>query len=628
MKKNRPLNPHPRLYLPPRPLDSARLDATPFLQRAVDTVRKQANAYARMPPLRYPRDRHNAHLIRAREVQTRVFTLLAQWKQTGRKRFRDAAVAYVRQIAGWEYWSWITWRSGNAAPDAIFDLSYGENSATLAVAYDWLYDSLTPEEKTLFLDAARSRPIRSALKWARPGKAWWFGKPDSNWNTVCAGGLGMLCLSMVEDLPEARTLLSEVQKSIRPFIRHLEHTSGGWPEGIGYWNYGFRYAFMYLLSHETSTGRSHPLLNGKAVRATLRFPLDFSPNGVASGFGDANGWKPLPIHLAMAKRLGCADVTQQIVEMLAGADVPPSTWPDAAEWLSLYPPKCGSPANRPGSPVVKLYGGIDWGLMADRMPDPQFYVSVRGGSSAVPHGNRDLLSFNCVVGREKLVANIAPTEYLDSTFSSRRDEIFEVGPFSKNALLVNGVGITAGSSLDRTDMLRVQGFPGIRMDATHAMGTACYDKPAVSFCGRVFLLLPGPALLIVDRLLLPHVGRVESRIHTFGDTKLTRNGATIRGKKERLRIAYASNIPAALRASSTAPTNVEADSATLLRWGTRGLEHDIVLAALLTPGASATKLLLTQRRSRIVVTVTVDNTPRCIVLSNTLRSARGKESRN
>ena len=35
---------------------------------------------------------------------------------------------------------------------------------------------------------------------------------------------------------------------------------GAWPEGTAYWNFGMRFAFAYLLSHERATGRRHPLL--------------------------------------------------------------------------------------------------------------------------------------------------------------------------------------------------------------------------------------------------------------------------------------------------------------------------------------------------------------------------------
>src|SRR5690606_4108416 len=110
------------------------------------------------------------------------------------------------------------------------------------------------------------------------GKPWWFGKPDSNWNPVCAGGAGMLALAMWDDAPEAAHIVEQAEQCIEPFIRALDSTDGGFPEGIGYWNYGMRYALMYLLSCERARSEPHPLLRSDAIRKTLAFPLDFYPH--------------------------------------------------------------------------------------------------------------------------------------------------------------------------------------------------------------------------------------------------------------------------------------------------------------------------------------------------------------
>ena len=103
--------PHPRLYLGPAELDRLRATpATPFLGFSARQVVADADDFAEMPPLTYARNVHNEHLIRAREVQNRVITLLARWIQTGDARFRDAVIAHVEMMDAWEYWSWITWR--------------------------------------------------------------------------------------------------------------------------------------------------------------------------------------------------------------------------------------------------------------------------------------------------------------------------------------------------------------------------------------------------------------------------------------------------------------------------------------------------------------------------------------
>jgi len=380
---------HPRLYVGRAELD--RLKRTPrtsFLKAAAEDVARAAEVYCKSPVFDYARDRHNAHLGRARRMQTRVVTLLVRWLQTGESRLREAVLAHIAEMGRWKYWSWIAWRRKDPRPDSIFDLSYGENSATLALAYDWLFHSLSDEERALFHDVARTWVVPAFLRaTGRKHRQSWVDRADSNWAAVCAGGAGMLALAMHEELPQTAEMLRRVERTVGLFMRTLTKTGGGWSEGIGYWNYGMRYGFMYLLSHERATGGRHPLLALRATRATLAFAPDFCPNGVPVGFGDSNHWQPLPFHYAAAVRLRRWDVVRTLDEAMPrkfrqgqartrGQRWSVSSWPDAAELLCLHPRT--KPYRVPTKRrVVRLYRGIDWGILADRMPSPRLYLTVR-----------------------------------------------------------------------------------------------------------------------------------------------------------------------------------------------------------------------------------------------------------
>lgn len=632
MKSQAALAAHPRLYIGAREI--ARLQRTfrlPFLRAAATRVRENAAKYAMLAPLEYRRDTHNEHLLRAREMQQRVVTLLARWAQTRDERLRRAVLKHVELMRDWEHWSWIAWRGGVAAPDAIFDLSYGENSATLAIAYDWLYASLSRAEKKLLLDTARMWSFAAGLKHARAGGAGWFGQKASNWNAVCSGGLGMLALAMYEDAAEARRLLPRCAASLAPFMEGLDDTGGGWPEGIGYWNYGMRYAFMYLMSHRNATGRFHPLLRRPATRQTLRFPLDFCPNDQPCGFGDNNNWTPLPFHYAAAQALRCRKVRDDLDARLARMDAKPifeaGLWPNAAEWLLLHPGKSSGrrpPAGRAVT-IVKRCPGLDWVLLADRLPEPRLYVAARGGTTKVSHGQRDLMSFQCLVGGEPMIVNLGLDEYLDTTFSGRREELFEIVPASKNTILINGVGIVPQSCLNSTSLVRMAAGKGVRFDATSAMGRV-FDGHACEFCGRLILLLDG-GILIVDRAMLPHVGRMECRMHTFcGIQPCGTDGALLRGKRERLRLACAANVPAALVTARTAPTTPTAPPAGVLRWCTQAQHKDITLATLLTPDARPARLVVQDAADRIAIAVYFARSVVSIVLTPRLHSGYNKSS--
>ena len=610
---------HPRLYIGSPEIEQVRRPpTTAFLRSADRAVSRAASQYLASPEFEYDHTTHNAHLIRARIMQKRVVTLIARYCQTREPMYRDAVVRHVRAMGEWEYWSWITWRQNDPRPDAIFDLSYGENSATLALAYDLLYADLTPDERGLFERIAEERAFKSFRVHAcGDKKMWWFGKADCNWNTVCAGGAGMLALAMHESVPDASRLIDAVEQSVEPFMRRLEQTDGAWEEGLGYWNYGMRYAFTYLLSRERATGRAHPLIEMPATRKTLSFPIDFSPHGVSAGFGDSNGWAPMPFHFAAARRLRAPQVVDALVPNLRQATEDSEDWPQQAELLFLYPRQHRPGAAAASRNLVKLYAGQDWALMADRWPRPRLYCSIRGGTTQVPHAQRDLMSFNVVVGDEALILNPQSGAYLDTTFSDRRDELYEISPASKNTILINGVGIAPGTSV-RTEQVSIGGLTGIRVDGAEAMGRT-HDGQTPRVCGRLFLMLDGKALLVVDRVETPKPALVESRIHTAARVSRSRSGAQLRGARHALRVAYASTWPARC-VGAVDPLTWPVRPTAMVRWITQTLTQGVTFATLFVPGAgTATVRIREEAGGKLAVAAAAGRWNREVVVGADLR---------
>jgi len=606
------MTPHPRLLASPAELERLRKAPTlPLLKKASGIVAAAAKRYAGSSALIYNPNVHNALLNRAREMQGRILTLLVRWMQTGGESFRLAALNDVWTLGEWEHWSSDALRDRNPDPDAYFDLSCGENSATLALAYDWLYATLSPGERDRFRQIALRRTLHPFLTCTEKGNhaGWWFGIPHSNWNTVCAGGAGMVALAFHEALPEeAAEVLRRAGESIAPYMESLEATAGGWEEGIGYWNYGHRYAFWFLLSHERATRKQHPLLGLEGARRTLDFPLDFCPHGRPCSFADVNSWGPLPFHYAAAARLKRADLIKTLDGLLHLADRKEEIgWPVAAELMVFHPRKVvagTSHSQRSKSMVGKLYPKLDWGILADRMPDPSLYLSVRGGRQGpdVPHGVLNLLSFHCVVGTERLIDSIGiegGNDYLETTFSDRRRDLPEAGPFTKNTLFLNGVGINDPGQA-ATMALAGRGWKGFRLDVTGSI--YWYEAATVKFCARLFLMMEGPFALIVDRADLSATGRMEARFHTFSKVHFKGDQAEIAGRKERLTVACAATVPSGLYSAEDALTTHPDKRSTMLRWCTKTRENrDITFVTLLAPGAGRASVAIEEAGGSLLV---------------------------
>lgn len=599
------LTDYPRLYISDAHYASLKDKATHAVaQTARRKLRQAAQGFLADSEIVVDETGHNSHLIRARKMQTRVVTLLVEYKRTGDQKYRAEIMSDIKRIAEWEYWSWITWRQGDARPEAIFDLSYGENSTTLALAFDGLFDELSDDEKQLFIDTAVKRSLRPFLHVMKAkDKPMYYKHPHTNWNTVCCGGAGMLALAMGDLCKESEEVLKIVEESVEPFFKSLKG-DGGWPEGIGYWNYGMRYGFMYLLSWERAMGKKHKLMRLKGTEATLKFPLQFTPNGVPCSFGDVNRFGVLPFHYAVAERFGAAEVVAELDRRMTLSDEGrlDGPWPNNAE-LALFHPGRESKGKKDAWDTCALIRGLDWGYVADQMPDTNLYVSVRGGTTDAPHVHRDLMSFFVVGGGEKLIENVGVDNYMDTTFSARRYDLYEPSAHSKNTIFLNGVSIGDKVTV-KTSVINGRGFQGFRIDATDAMGTM-RDGPAAQFCGRAIFLVKNKGVLVIDRVVVSHAALVESRLHTFCDVTFGKSDVRIRGKKQRLQIVMASTQPSQTKKGMGIPSEPNREPDTMIRYVSEKKVLEMTTAYFMTLNGKS-EIELNERGGRTTVKISGD----------------------
>jgi hypothetical protein len=643
------LRSHPRLFVGPERIANLGKPITLEWLKGVDSwVRENADKWLELPPFTdLDKTEFGYCTYIGREHEMRVTALAIRWMQSGEDRYRQGVLDYIRWMKACDPWS-EEFDGGPVIPaNTSVNLNHGERALTLALAYDWLFDSLSVEEKALFLDVATTYIFAPAILQCRKGGAWWFDGAHNNWNGVCAGGLGILCLAMYDESAEARELLPRVEHSLGLFVRAHADNSGASEEGTGYWNYGMRYAALYLRSHEEAIGTRHPLLALPFMPASLAFPFDFSPRGMDVGFGDIPGFgQPLPFHYDTARALGCTEVMRLINARVRQNPYPvPSTntgtglnyW-NALEgatplWLLVHD-GVDTPAPRMEEHVVRVITGLDWGILADRMPQPDLYMSVRGGNAGAAHAHDDLLSFNCCVGNEILIGNPKPCKYLPTTFTKRRGEIPDINPQFKNTILINGVGIYHGTKTDSVEVVEGPGCKGIRMVATTAFTTpAGSPRPRnmsrLDFVGRLFLMLDWKAWLIVDCISSPKGGPslCESRLHTYAKVDLAGQGASLTGKNESLRLAFASNMPGTfLATATTAPTTASDKPATMLRWCMEEHVREIaprvtIMATLLTPGTGMAAVSILQDGQVFELTTSVAGVTNRLRLRENLKFA-------
>ncbi len=176
---------HPRLLFSQSDLPDIKKRATlPIFQPAVKRLLERAEWQLTAPPLipsitkRGEPDPpgENKGLQCARLLQQRVLTYCMAFTLTGQKKYRDAAVVELtRAINDWRIWV-------DTAHQPPFDLMNGETCLTFGLAWDWLYNDLTPEERRQLREGVERRGLSAYLQSAKAARPGFFFTAHHNWN--------------------------------------------------------------------------------------------------------------------------------------------------------------------------------------------------------------------------------------------------------------------------------------------------------------------------------------------------------------------------------------------------------------------------------------------------------------
>ncbi len=593
----------PRLYVPADVVENLPTKLhSPYLVEMAERVVAAADGVVRVKPLAEGVSASWQH--GTRQIDSQLGCLTTAWVLTRDPRYRRAA---LKHLAGLTQWNQISCEANSATPadaDMMFCLSYGELSATVGLMYDLFRPDLADGERQIFMAFLDKFLMRAAVK-AVESAPWWANKEWSNWNGVCAGGMGIMALAFHGDHPDAEKLLPFVDGSLDEYFKSFIKNGGGCHEGTGYWNYGMNYAMRYVLSWEHCVGRKHAALQIRELRQSLFFPLDFT--GIT--FGDNDGWGPTCFYFLLAKRLnepqaalnaaayllGEAKASRKAVagrvetgELLFASNAIPS----AAEMEALK-----ASHEQQKVPVARVYKGMDWAALADDEAFPQLRLALRGGSSTIAgHGMLDLLSFRCRVNGALMITDQQDGPYMQSTFTKRGTELYGRSAASKSTLFIDGLGCDGNVTCDKTEVVKGDGLLGIRIDASHIYLPRWKDK----FVGRLVLLVDNRYWLVIDHMLgSDAVDKhwMESRFHTLAEATQGRNAVALKSGKERLQMTFAALGQGMLQQSLGMPSTPNVPRTTIFRWLGKACLADNLHVVALNPGSQRLRLAVSNSKA-------------------------------
>ena len=202
---------------------------------------------------------------------------------TQKPQYLEGARKWIHAIVNYPEWTTDT------------DLGASHVLFGMALAYDWLYNDLSPEERhqmeTAMLKHGRILLGRS-VAWG--GNAWWGAAYFQNHCWINHTGVSPAAMALYDNDPaEMQQWLDYTRSRFQTTYRHLG-VDGGYPEGFAYLNYGTEWALKYIESLRSISGedlRDMPYLQ-KLTKHLFDMTMPDWRNVANYGDCDALGWPP------------------------------------------------------------------------------------------------------------------------------------------------------------------------------------------------------------------------------------------------------------------------------------------------------------------------------------------------
>ncbi|KZO98789.1 hypothetical protein CALVIDRAFT_544643 [Calocera viscosa TUFC12733] len=140
----------------------------------------------------------------------------------------------------------------------IHFLDLAEFTAAYAIAYDWMYDAWSDDQRTALMWSILNLGLSygvTAYTDASYGNGWWRSV-NGNWNCVCNSGLTMGALAILGDDPTgtAAQILSYTVSNAQANCAQAPSSDGTWSETANYWYFGTMAFAEMTSSLMTATG--------------------------------------------------------------------------------------------------------------------------------------------------------------------------------------------------------------------------------------------------------------------------------------------------------------------------------------------------------------------------------------
>ncbi|KAF5374994.1 hypothetical protein D9758_000444 [Tetrapyrgos nigripes] len=211
-----------------------------YLQSWNATIFGNASDWYGQEPVVYNMDGDSGILDNARDIKRRIKAFSYAYRMTNDTKWSDRAWLEVKNAAG----NYTTVFGPDVDKwNTQHFLDTAELAAAYAIAYDWLYDRLSDEQKAQMrwtLNLYALEPGVQGFTNPNVWTSWWKTNTTGNWNCVCNNGLTMASLAILgdDDTGNAETLLGLTVDNAKQNCALAVADDGTWAETANYWYFG------------------------------------------------------------------------------------------------------------------------------------------------------------------------------------------------------------------------------------------------------------------------------------------------------------------------------------------------------------------------------------------------------
>ncbi|OAS20432.1 DUF4962 domain-containing protein [Paenibacillus oryzisoli] len=431
-----------------------------------------------------------------------------------------------------------SWNPNGTTSYFIHDQVHRSIALDSAMAYDWLYDLLSPTEKQTVLNMvkARTQTLVNEIVVKYPIQS----KPYDSHGWTAFGFVGIIATALLNDLPEAESWFRQVVPAYINILPPWGGEDGGWSQGTGYWQWSSTLSKQFMDVLLSASGFN--LYDKAFSRNEGLYPLYAFPKGSPKGiFGDDSEYAPgsasVTVYNRLAQMYGDPRMKWAAGAIGTGMNGEMSNYFYGDDNLDARPPV--------DLPDSKWFQDIGLVTMHSKLYDPDsvslYFKSSPFGTYNHSHADQNGLIVNAF--GESLAVESGFYDY----YGSSHDTNYAKQTFAANAITVDG---KKGQPIDNIDadgkIMSFVTHPDF--DATSGDATAAYSGK-LNQANRSIVYVRPDMFVVIDQLQSTNPGgsEFEWRLHADNQMDLDADqaGATIWKNEAGLRVRF--QAPSGLR---------------------------------------------------------------------------------